>query len=306
MPRTRHQKGEIRAAARAARPHRHPRRRPARPGADRAGRGRGDRGAARGARASSSRCGRAPARDLVHRFARGIEPRDAAAAEVPIASDPLLELAVLSPRPLWVARYADSKLRDPHLERQGVDSLVAAPIACGEDVAGAVDRPAHARAGAAGPGARPAAAPRRARARPGARDARRPPRPRPRRHARAPAGRRRHAHLRRPLAGPRPGRHGRRRGGGRRRLVRRRSWPAAPSGSRLIAATPGPIRDALARQAGRPPPARGAAGAARRRRRHAACWSAAAPSSCSTPPASSAASACPARRWSARRCRAGC
>jgi HD-GYP domain-containing protein (c-di-GMP phosphodiesterase class II) len=76
--------------------------------------------------------------DLVHRFARGVEPRNPAAAEVPIASDPLLELAVLSPRPLWVARYADSRLRDPHLERQGVDSLVAAPVACGEEVAGAI------------------------------------------------------------------------------------------------------------------------------------------------------------------------
>jgi HD-GYP domain-containing protein (c-di-GMP phosphodiesterase class II) len=76
--------------------------------------------------------------DLVHRYARGVEPRDAAAPEVPIASDGLLELAILSPRPLWVARYADSRLRDPHLERQGVDSLVAAPIACGDEVHGTI------------------------------------------------------------------------------------------------------------------------------------------------------------------------
>jgi len=76
--------------------------------------------------------------DLVHRYARGVEPRDAAASVVPIASDELLELAVLSPRPLWVARYGESRLRDPHLERQGVDSLVAAPIACGEEVHGAI------------------------------------------------------------------------------------------------------------------------------------------------------------------------
>ena len=242
--------------------------------------------------------------DLVHRFARGIEPRDAArrrgADRVRPAAGarrPLAAPAVGGPlRRLEAAR--------PAPERQGVDSLVAAPIACGEDVAGAVialrmrgqaplaqehalllrhaarelalvlathaARRAHARAVTrerllAGAVTRISAAPSLAHALAATVDG-----------AAAVAG------------------------GSFAALVAR-----SAVGSRLIAATPGPIRDALARQAvGRRlhevplAPLDGVVDTA--------CWSAAAPSWCSTPPASSAASACRARRSSARRCRAAC
>jgi hypothetical protein len=76
--------------------------------------------------------------DLILRHAIGIEPRSNVTRELPIASDPLVETAVLAGRDMFVHDYPNAELSEPALRSQGVTSVVSAPIAAGGRELGAV------------------------------------------------------------------------------------------------------------------------------------------------------------------------
>jgi hypothetical protein len=76
--------------------------------------------------------------DLVLRYAVGIEPRAPSSGDVPIASDPLIELAVVAGRDLFMPDYVDADISDPLLRNQGVTSVATAPIAAGSHDLGAL------------------------------------------------------------------------------------------------------------------------------------------------------------------------
>jgi HD-GYP domain-containing protein (c-di-GMP phosphodiesterase class II) len=77
-------------------------------------------------------------RDAVLRHALGIEPRLAISGDVPIGSDPLIELAVLAGRDLFMPDYVIADVYDPFLFDQGVRSVACAPIAAGSQQLGAL------------------------------------------------------------------------------------------------------------------------------------------------------------------------
>ncbi len=77
-------------------------------------------------------------RDAVLRHTLGIEARHATSGEVPIGADPLIELAVLAGRDLFIPDYAVSDVYDPLVNEQGVISVAAAPIAAGGQELGAL------------------------------------------------------------------------------------------------------------------------------------------------------------------------
>jgi hypothetical protein len=76
--------------------------------------------------------------DVVLRHAVGIEPRIPESGDVPIGTDPLIELAVMAGRDLHVPDYYSADLSDPLLRDQGVRSVAAAPIAAGGHQLGAI------------------------------------------------------------------------------------------------------------------------------------------------------------------------
>jgi HD-GYP domain-containing protein (c-di-GMP phosphodiesterase class II) len=76
--------------------------------------------------------------DLIMRHAIGIEPRSNVSRDVPIASDPLVETAVLAGRDMFVHDYPNAELSEPALRSQGVTSVVSAPIAAGTRELGAL------------------------------------------------------------------------------------------------------------------------------------------------------------------------
>jgi HD-GYP domain-containing protein (c-di-GMP phosphodiesterase class II) len=76
--------------------------------------------------------------DLVMRHARGITPRETVSGDLPIAADPLVELAVLARRQLFVLDYHDEDVSDPALRAQGVTSVAAAPVVAGQRELGAL------------------------------------------------------------------------------------------------------------------------------------------------------------------------
>ena len=77
-------------------------------------------------------------RDLVLRHALGITPRMPISGDIPIASDPLVELAVLAGRDLHMPDYLASDVTDPVLRDQGVHSVASAPIRAGSQDFGAL------------------------------------------------------------------------------------------------------------------------------------------------------------------------
>ena len=86
--------------------------------------------------------------DIVLRHWVGVQPRQHAALDLPIAADPLIERAVLASGPLALARYVEDAVRDPFLVEQRVATVAAAALRAGVRDEGVPDRVSPRRHGA--------------------------------------------------------------------------------------------------------------------------------------------------------------